>query len=74
MAERLEKVHGAIAREPLTAFEVIPRIYTRSSPPTRGPWLLSETLAMLTHIEALGGAERLVGEPERWRAAGHDTA
>ncbi len=68
VAERIANVAGAIASEPLTAFEVIPRIYNDELSSHAGPWLLSETLAMLTHLEALGHAERIAGEPERWRA------
>ena len=30
-------------------------------------WLLTETLAMLQHLQAAGEATRLAGEPERWR-------
>jgi glyoxylase-like metal-dependent hydrolase (beta-lactamase superfamily II) len=67
VAERLAKVRGAIAHEPLTAFEIVPRIFSEELASHGGPWLLSETLAMLTHLEALGGAERS-GDPERWSA------
>jgi glyoxylase-like metal-dependent hydrolase (beta-lactamase superfamily II) len=65
VAERLGKVRGAIATEPLTAFEIVPRIFGDELATHGGPWLLSETLAMLTHLEALGQAERS-GDPERW--------
>jgi glyoxylase-like metal-dependent hydrolase (beta-lactamase superfamily II) len=68
VAERLEKVQGAIAVEPLTAFDIIPRIYRAELASHGGPWLLSETLAMLTHLEALGRANRDGGDPERWSA------
>jgi glyoxylase-like metal-dependent hydrolase (beta-lactamase superfamily II) len=72
VSERLEKVLGAIAQpptgkgEPLTAFEIIPRIYGDELATRAGPWLLTETLAMLTHLEALGQARRLAGDTERW--------
>jgi glyoxylase-like metal-dependent hydrolase (beta-lactamase superfamily II) len=75
VAERLAKVRGAIAHESLTAFEVIPRIYSDELSTHGGPWLLSETLAMLTHLEALGQAERVsphgggqTDDPVRWSA------
>jgi glyoxylase-like metal-dependent hydrolase (beta-lactamase superfamily II) len=68
VAERLAKVHGTIAHEPLTAFELIPRIYGDELSTHAGPWLLTETLSMLTHLEALGQAERLPGETDRWSA------
>jgi glyoxylase-like metal-dependent hydrolase (beta-lactamase superfamily II) len=68
VAERLAKVAAAIAQEPLTAFEVVPRIYDEELATHAGPWLLSETLAMLTHLAALGSATRDGAEPERWSA------
>jgi glyoxylase-like metal-dependent hydrolase (beta-lactamase superfamily II) len=68
VAERLEKVSAAIATEPLTAFEVVPRIYDEELATHAGPWLLSETLAMLTHLAAEGRARREGTEPERWSA------
>ncbi len=74
VAERLEKVRAVIASEPLTAFEIVPRIYSEELASHGGPWLLSETLAMLTHLEALGQAERIGGDPERWGATENATA
>lgn len=68
VAQRLSKVAGAIAQEPLTAFEVVPRAYDPSLPANNGPWLLTETLSMLTHLQRIGQARRLPGEPERWVA------
>jgi glyoxylase-like metal-dependent hydrolase (beta-lactamase superfamily II) len=66
VAERLGKALSAIAEQPLTAFEIVTRIYDSGMPAHSAPWLLTETLAMLTHLEALGHAERIAGEPERW--------
>jgi glyoxylase-like metal-dependent hydrolase (beta-lactamase superfamily II) len=81
VAERLEKVEGVIASEPLTAFEIIPRIYSDELASHGGPWLLSETLAMLIHLQATGRAQRIrpedggeAGSPERWRAGTHASA
>jgi glyoxylase-like metal-dependent hydrolase (beta-lactamase superfamily II) len=75
VAERLGTVLSAIAEQPLTAFEIVTRIYDSGMPAHSAPWLLTETLAMLTHLEALGDAERIAphsgaqaGEPERWVA------
>jgi hypothetical protein len=34
-----------------------------------GQWLMTETLAMLLHLEVTGRARRIAGEPERWSAA-----
>jgi glyoxylase-like metal-dependent hydrolase (beta-lactamase superfamily II) len=67
VAERLAKTLTAISEQPLTVFETVPRIYEENELATHGgPWLLSETLAMLTHLGAIGRAERIAGEPERW--------
>ncbi len=67
VADHMARVRGAIADEPLTAFEIVPRIYSDELAMQGGPWLLSETLAMLTHLEAIGQARRAVhdagGEP-----------
>jgi glyoxylase-like metal-dependent hydrolase (beta-lactamase superfamily II) len=71
VAERLARVAAAIAREPLTAFEVVPRVYEEELATHAGPWLLSETLAMLTHLAASGRASRDGREPERWSASQH---
>ncbi|MGC2374454.1 MAG: MBL fold metallo-hydrolase, partial [Solirubrobacteraceae bacterium] len=68
VTERLARVRGAVVHEPLTAFEAIPRIYGDELSTHAGPWLLTETLSMLTHLEALGQVERLAGETERWSA------
>jgi glyoxylase-like metal-dependent hydrolase (beta-lactamase superfamily II) len=74
VAERLEKVQTTIAHDPLTAFEIIPRIYSDELATHAGPWLLTETLAMLTHLEALGWVRRLPGDTERWTATENETA
>jgi glyoxylase-like metal-dependent hydrolase (beta-lactamase superfamily II) len=78
VAEHMARVGDAIAAEPLTAFEIVPRIYSSELATQSGPWLLSETLAMLVHLEALGEARRVVhddrgepgqaGAPVRWSA------
>jgi hypothetical protein len=53
----------------LTVFETVPRLYDQDELATHGgPWLLSETLAMLTHLAVLGRAARDGAEPERWSA------
>jgi glyoxylase-like metal-dependent hydrolase (beta-lactamase superfamily II) len=67
VAERLHKARAAIAEQPRTVFETVPHIYDSDELATHGgPWLLSETLAMLTHLAAIGQAQRIAGEPERW--------
>jgi glyoxylase-like metal-dependent hydrolase (beta-lactamase superfamily II) len=67
---RVGRVLDTIAAEPLTAFEVVPRVYGRDLTPLTAQWWLSETLCYLTHLEATGRARREPGEPERWRALG----
>jgi glyoxylase-like metal-dependent hydrolase (beta-lactamase superfamily II) len=69
VSERLRKALAGIAHERLTVFETVPRIYDSGLPTNAAPWLLSEALAMLTHLEALGWAERRAGEPQRWTAS-----
>lgn len=68
VAQRLERVATAVASEPLTGFEIVPRAYDSSLPASNGPWLLTETLSMLCHLERIGRVRRVEGEPERWVA------
>jgi hypothetical protein len=81
VGERLAQVEAKIATGPLTAFEIVPRIFSEELATHGGPWLLSETLAMLIHLQATGRAERIrpedggeAGSPERWRAGTHASA
>jgi glyoxylase-like metal-dependent hydrolase (beta-lactamase superfamily II) len=67
VADRLEKTVAAIAQgEEPTAFEIVPLLYGQEAFSRASPWLLTETLAMLRHLEATGRAVRVAGEPERW--------
>jgi glyoxylase-like metal-dependent hydrolase (beta-lactamase superfamily II) len=66
--ERLQRVRGALDGRELTGFEVVPYVYGDSLSQENAHWLLSEILSYLTHLEALGEAQRIVGEPERWTA------
>ncbi|HEX5851971.1 MAG TPA: MBL fold metallo-hydrolase [Solirubrobacteraceae bacterium] len=66
--ERLASVRAAVRDEQLTAFEVVPHVYGAALSSDNAHWLLSKTLAYLTHLEALGDVERIAGEPERWTA------
>jgi glyoxylase-like metal-dependent hydrolase (beta-lactamase superfamily II) len=68
VSQRLQKVADAIAAEPLTPFEIVPRAYDSSLPASNGPWLLTETLSMLTHLERTGRVGKVAGDPERWLA------
>jgi glyoxylase-like metal-dependent hydrolase (beta-lactamase superfamily II) len=71
VAERLERTLAAIGdgEEP-TAFELVPRVFGAAPLSGASPWLLTETLAMLLHLEATGRARRIAGEPERWTRTG----
>ncbi len=55
--------------EPLTAFEILPRVHGPELSPMAAQWLLTETLAMLLHLEVTRRARRIPGEPERWTAS-----
>ncbi len=69
VGERLEKMLVVLAAgETLTAFEIVPRVYEAAVSSFTAPWLLTETLAMLTHLETTARARRVPGEPERWTA------
>ena len=67
VAERISALLEAIA-EPSTAFDAIPYVYGQAVTEVTATWWLSETLCYLTHLERTGRAERIPGDPERWRA------
>jgi glyoxylase-like metal-dependent hydrolase (beta-lactamase superfamily II) len=67
--ERLDRVLDAVRGEPVTAFEIVPHVYGDAISPGNVHWLLSKVLSYLTHLQALGRARRISGEPERWSAA-----
>jgi glyoxylase-like metal-dependent hydrolase (beta-lactamase superfamily II) len=70
--ERLGKVREVLSRNgsgPLTAFDVVPQVYGEPVTPMNANWWLSETLSYLTHLEAIGEAERTDDEPQRWSLA-----
>jgi glyoxylase-like metal-dependent hydrolase (beta-lactamase superfamily II) len=67
--ERTGLVLAAIASRPRTAFEVVPEVLGEVPfTPNTAPWLLTETLAFLTHLESTGRARRVASEPETWAA------
>jgi len=76
VAEHLAKIMAVIeageaeAGESLTAFEILPRVYGSHLSPMTAQWLLTETLAMLRHLEVANRARRIPGEPERWTTDG----
>jgi glyoxylase-like metal-dependent hydrolase (beta-lactamase superfamily II) len=73
VAERLQSTLSALGGgEGQTAFEIAASL-SGGAPRAFAPWLLTETLAMLVHLEATGRARRLregadPDEPERWIA------
>jgi len=67
VAERLSKIRAALSDGPLTAYEVIPRVYEPGSS-RNTHWLLSKVLSYLTHLEGTGAVRRIPGDPERWSA------
>ncbi len=70
VAERLEAVLAGLAGGPRTVLELSPEVYGEPVTPSNAPWLLSQTLCYLRHLEVLG---QVAHEPdegmERWRAA-----
>jgi glyoxylase-like metal-dependent hydrolase (beta-lactamase superfamily II) len=69
VCKHLAEILGVLdAGEPLTAFEILPRVHGSELSPLTAQWLLTETLAMLLHLEVTGQAVRIAGEPERWMA------
>ena len=67
--ERIGRVRDAIAREPLTPFEIVPKLMgVDELTPMLVSWGLSETLCYLRPLELRGEVEKVDGEdPERWR-------
>jgi glyoxylase-like metal-dependent hydrolase (beta-lactamase superfamily II) len=69
VSEHLTKIQAVLGvGEPLTAFEILPRVHGDELSPMAAQWLLTETLSMLLHLEVIGQAVRVAGEPERWTA------
>ncbi len=63
--ERLEKVRQAVSERPLTAVEALPSVSEGRLGAAEVPRLLMETLAMLTHLEAIGAVERTAAGAEQ---------
>jgi glyoxylase-like metal-dependent hydrolase (beta-lactamase superfamily II) len=66
VAQRLQAVHAALAGGPRTAYDVAREVYGEAYTEEMASWLLTETLAYLTHLAALGEASRTAGTPETW--------
>ncbi len=67
VAERIAKTSAALQDGPTTAFDVVPRVFGEAVNEFNATWWLSETLCYLTHLQALGEAEKGPGQPEQWR-------
>jgi glyoxylase-like metal-dependent hydrolase (beta-lactamase superfamily II) len=66
--ERLESVSAALEQGPLSAFELVPHVYGESLSQQNAHWLLSKILSYLQHLQALGRAREIPGDPQRWTA------
>ncbi len=67
--QRLHAVAATIADGPLTAYEIVPRVYGAGRDQVSVAWWLSETLCYLRHLELEGTVRRLEGDLERWEDA-----
>jgi glyoxylase-like metal-dependent hydrolase (beta-lactamase superfamily II) len=67
VAQRLDQLRAALRQGSGSAYVLGPRVYGELWTPQTTGWFLSETLALLAHLEALGEAERAEGdEHEVW--------
>ncbi len=70
VAERLERVRGAIVDGVKTPFEIVPALIGEENlSPMMVNWGLSETLCYLRHMELGGEVDKVESDPERWLAA-----
>ncbi len=72
VAEGIARVREAIAGEPLTAFEIVPRLLRiENLTPMHMNWGLSMVLSYLRHMQVRGEVATVEGsDPERWEPAG----
>jgi glyoxylase-like metal-dependent hydrolase (beta-lactamase superfamily II) len=73
--QRLQRLRELLREGPKTPYECVDPIMEIAGMgglprQARVAWILPEVLSYLTHLERLGEAERIEGEPERWRASG----
>ena len=64
LTERLRALIRALDGQTLTAAQAAPLVLGRELNETNGPWLLSETLCYLNHLER---ADKIVRSGEWWR-------
>jgi glyoxylase-like metal-dependent hydrolase (beta-lactamase superfamily II) len=70
VAARLEAVRALLAGAPATAWDLAARLYGELFVAATAQWLLSKSLAYLTHLERLGEVRRDgSGEAELWSLA-----
>ena len=71
VAERMGRVEAALTGEPVTPFDIVPRLMQMDElTPMMVNWGLSEALCYLRHLELQGRAKRVdADEPEHWVAA-----
>lgn len=69
VAEGMDRVREAISEEPLTAFEIVPKLLRiENLTPMHVNWGLSMVLSYLRHLQLLGEVEPIEGsDPERWK-------
>lgn len=67
VAQHVAAAAVAIESSPLTAYEIVPHVYGREQVHSAA-WLLTQTLSYLRHLEAIGAARVIPGDPERWIA------
>jgi hypothetical protein len=65
---RLHVIRVAISETPQTAYELAQRVYAATFTPESAPYKLTKMLCYLTHLETIGEAVRVTGDPERWTA------
>ena len=53
---------------PKRALEIVPHVYGESLSQQNAHWLLSKILSYLQHLQALGRAREIPGDPQRWAA------
>ena len=71
VAERLDGVRAVLAEQPRSAWDLAARLYGELFVEATATWLLSKSLAWLTHLEQRGEAIREpVDGADRWRLAG----
>jgi glyoxylase-like metal-dependent hydrolase (beta-lactamase superfamily II) len=69
VAERLDTVRLLLSQEPATAWDLAARLYGGLFEPATATWLLSKTIAWLTHLERLGEVARSDGPSVVWSTA-----